>query len=251
MNIVILTRQPVLALGIQVILTPYPEFTPVVVGADDPDAMQSLRASQPGILLIDFTADDDFGLLLRVRRELPGFKVVIWTRSISPEVAYQAVKLGVKAIFRSSLPAQTFLQCIREVAGGALWFDKELNTSFVDVKTVTLSPRETQLVIMISQGLKNKEIAAALGLSDATIRIYMSALFRKIGAKDRYELAMYGVRQLLSEPPGSAEPLAKLDAAPGRVKVVMLERPRTPPPEPRRLRALPMTARFAAKTAGT
>jgi DNA-binding CsgD family transcriptional regulator len=61
-------------------------------------------------------------------------------------------------------------------------------------KTVELTNRESQLVSLLAQGLKNKEIAACLGITEGTVRIYLSRLFAKIGARDRFEVAVFGLK---------------------------------------------------------
>jgi DNA-binding CsgD family transcriptional regulator len=61
-------------------------------------------------------------------------------------------------------------------------------------KTVDLTNRESQLVTLLAQGLKNKEIASCLGITEGTVRIYLSRLFAKIGARDRFEVAVFGLK---------------------------------------------------------
>jgi two-component system, NarL family, nitrate/nitrite response regulator NarL len=234
-HVMFLTNQPVLAIGIELILKPDGEFKPTIVLEDDPNALSILTFAQAGIVVIDFAPEDNFPLLFRLRRELPEFRIVIWSRKISPEAVYQLVNIGVKGVFLSSSRPGTFLECIRTVASGGTWFDKELNTSLVDFRTAALSPREAQLVIMVSQGLKNKEIADALGLSNCTVRMYMSALFRKLGVKDRYELAIYGARHLLGSHEQGARSSGADMAEAGNMRLMILERPNyIPSREPQR-----------------
>jgi DNA-binding CsgD family transcriptional regulator len=76
---------------------------------------------------------------------------------------------------------------------------------------VALTKRESQLVALLSQGLKNKEIASTLQISEGTVKVYLSRLFQKVGVKDRFELALYGLRNLQnmagdSSSDGSAPP---------------------------------------------
>ncbi len=63
---------------------------------------------------------------------------------------------------------------------------------------VRLSRREGQLVTLLSHGLKNKEIAQCLGISEGTVRVYLSKLYLKIGVNDRFELALFGLRNTAS-----------------------------------------------------
>jgi DNA-binding CsgD family transcriptional regulator len=82
------------------------------------------------------------------------------------------------------------------VAAGQPWLDKALASGVTRSRCIQLTPRESQLVGLVSDGLKNKEMAEHLGISEATVRVYMSSLFRKLGVKDRYELALYGLKNM-------------------------------------------------------
>src|SRR6202012_699960 len=75
------------------------------------------------------------------------------------------------------------------ILGHALPFVREPDHS----RTVTLTRRESQLVTLLTQGLKNKEIATCIGISEGTVRIYLSKLFAKIGARDCFEVAVFGL----------------------------------------------------------
>lgn len=232
-HVMFLTNQPVLAIGIELILKPYESFKPTIISEDDPNSFSMLRSAQTGIVLLDFEPEDNFPLLFRLRREFPEFRIVIWSKKIAPEVVYQLMTIGVQGVFLSSSTPEAFLECIRTVASGGTWFDKELDTSLAGFRTAALTLRETQLVIMVSQGRKNKEIAAALGLSNSTVRMYMSALFRKLGAKDRYELAIYGARNILgSHEQRTGSPDADTADA-GNMRLMFLERPDQPSRGPR------------------
>jgi DNA-binding CsgD family transcriptional regulator len=84
------------------------------------------------------------------------------------------------------------------VAEGGLWFEEALKASFTTMRTISLTRRESQLVSLLSQGLKNKEIAATLFISEGTVKVYLSRLFQKLGVKDRFELALFGLKNMPS-----------------------------------------------------
>ncbi len=77
-----------------------------------------------------------------------------------------------------------------------MWFEKALTDSIMSARRYSLTRREGQLVSLLSQGLKNKEIATALTISEGTVKVYLSRLFQKLGVKDRFELALYGLKNL-------------------------------------------------------
>jgi DNA-binding NarL/FixJ family response regulator len=116
--------------------------------------------------------------------------------SISTELAFQAMGLGVRGILRKTLPTELQVKCLQKVRAGELWFEKALTDSFLCARRVALTQREGQLVSLLSQGLKNKEIATTLMISEGTVKVYLSRLFQKVGVKDRFELALFGLKNL-------------------------------------------------------
>jgi len=123
-------------------------------------------------------------------------KIVLWVNSISTELAFQAMGLGVRGILRKTLPTDLQVKCLMKVQAGELWFEKALTDSFLCARRVALTQREGQLVSLLSQGLKNKEIASTLMISEGTVKVYLSRLFQKVGVKDRFELALFGLKNL-------------------------------------------------------
>jgi DNA-binding NarL/FixJ family response regulator len=88
------------------------------------------------------------------------------------------------------------MRCLTRVLDGELWFEKALTDSLMSAQQFRLTRREGQLVSLVSQGMKNKEVATALNISEGTVKVYLSRLFQKLGVKDRFELALYGLKNL-------------------------------------------------------
>jgi len=162
------------------------------------DLMNAIDAQAPDVLLFDFVAAEDFPGLAAVRRRAAACKTVLWVDAIQIEAGYQAMKLGVRGILKKSDDFDYVLSALEHVSEGRMCFGQSLIADFLEAKTVGLTPRESQLVPLVARGLKNKEIAAALELSEATVRIYLSALFRKLGVRDRHELAIHAIKNLPS-----------------------------------------------------
>jgi DNA-binding NarL/FixJ family response regulator len=125
-------------------------------------------------------------------------KIVLWVNAISTELAYQAMGLGIRGILRKTLPLDMQVKCLRKVQSGELWFEKALTDidSFLCARRIALTQREGQLVSLLSQGLKNKEIATTLMISEGTVKVYLSRRFQKVEVKDRFELALFGLKNL-------------------------------------------------------
>jgi DNA-binding NarL/FixJ family response regulator len=232
-RVVLFTDEPVLARGFASVLSSVAGFETVSVCLNLSELFdKALEAGKPDVLLIDLTPEVSFGVLTRLQRELPDCRVVLWVRSISTELAYQTLELGVRGVLRKTLPIELLVKCLGKVAEGELWFDKNLTASFLSAKMVSLTRRESQLVSLLSQGLKNKEIAATLSISEGTVKVYLSRLFQKVGVKDRFELALYGLRNfqnIRSEPPHlAARPDADAARSPVRtqwLRSLVLDKP--------------------------
>jgi len=161
-----------------------------------PPRKQGEEQPEPDILLIDLTSDVTFSILSELKKASLNAKIVLWVHSISTELALQAMALGVRGILRKTLPSELLIKCLQRVNEGEFWFEKALTDSFLSAKRIALTKREGQLVSLLSQGLKNKEIASMLLISEGTVKVYLSRLFQKVGVKDRFELALYGLKNL-------------------------------------------------------
>jgi DNA-binding NarL/FixJ family response regulator len=144
--------------------------------------------------------------------------LVLWVNSISTELAFQAMSLGVRGILRKTLPMELQVKCLQKVQAGELWLEKSLTDSFLCARRVTLTNREGQLVTLLAQGRKNKEIATALMISEGTVKVYLSRLFQKVGVKDRFEMALFGLKNL------STGQLPTTTAIPG-LRSIVIDRP--------------------------
>ncbi len=192
--------------------------------------MDSTLCNKPDVLLLDLSDEISLEALADLRRRAPESRIVLWVRSISLELAYQTMRLGVHGILRKTLSAEVMLQCLGKVARGEYWFEEALSSRVEDAEVVSLSRRESQLVSLLAQGLKNKEIAYNLGISEGTIKVYLSKLYRKLGVKDRYELALYGLRHSAGAQLAAGEPARRGEAGHGRAAgrspaVVLMDRP--------------------------
>jgi two-component system nitrate/nitrite response regulator NarL len=188
--------EPVLAKGLAVLLFQTGDFDLVSCCPKAGDLSGQLELHRPDVLLVDLTVKFTFGLLSGLQNLVPQTKIILWVHSISTESAMQAMSLGVRGILRKTVPIDTLLRCLVHVSGGELWFERAMTDCILSAKRYALTRREGQLVALVTQSLKNREIAAALSLSENTVKVYLSHLFQKLQVKDRFELALYGIKNL-------------------------------------------------------
>jgi DNA-binding NarL/FixJ family response regulator len=239
-RILLFTDEPVLGQGFLSIVSCLPGFETVSVCHTTAELAETLPKLIPDVLLIDLTPDVTFGILTQLQHDLPNCRIVLWVRTISTELAYQAMELGVRGVLRKTLAPELVLKCLTKVSEGELWFDKSLTASFLSAKMVALTKRESQLVALLSQGLKNKEISATLQISEGTVKVYLSRLFQKVGVKDRFELALYGLRNLQNMTGEMSADVSQQPKANGRgrnaghpqwLRSLVMEKPAGRPPE--------------------
>ena len=235
-RIVLYSDQPILAQGLRSVLAGAPGYELHSVAITMPALMEIMATQQPDIVLMDLTSEVTFGALSEMKRAMANTKIVLWVHTISTELAFQAMGLGVRGILRKTLPTDLLTKCLEKVQEGELWFEKALTDSFFSAKRIALTQREGQLVSLLSQGLKNKEIATALLISEGTVKVYLSRLFQKLGVKDRFELALYGLKNLtagqgaLDRTQGDHPPRAGALPLPGLRSIVLERGPEKIPP---------------------
>jgi two-component system, NarL family, nitrate/nitrite response regulator NarL len=207
-RLLLYTDEPILAKGLETTLGPSTGFELAATLGSTMNLVQEVHSAQADVLLMDLTPELNLGVLVELQRHIPNSRIVLWVRVMSTELAYQAIEHGVRGILRKTQSPEVLIKCLRMVADGGLWFEETLKTSFTSMRTISLTRRESQLVSLLSQGLKNKEIAATLFISEGTVKVYLSRLFHKLGVKDRFELALFGLKNM---PAGEASIDVPLD----------------------------------------
>ena len=194
-KVLVYSQEPILVAGLESILRNNHEFELLPVCDAASKLVQQISVTSPDIVLLDFTPEIDLNLIAGMK----GCKTVLWVSSISTEFAYQALGCGIRGILRKAFPTEVHLECLRSVAAGELWLEKHLTDSFLSARRVVLTRREGQLVTLLAQGMKNKEIATELNISEGSVKVYLSRLFQKVEVKDRFELALFALKNLNSK----------------------------------------------------
>jgi two-component system nitrate/nitrite response regulator NarP len=132
-----------------------------------------------------------------VRARKKPVKVVLLTAAIDDHTLLEARALKVNGmVLKNSDPAY-LLECLDSVRLGRSWIDPELTDRAAELARAgkrsahrALAPRERQLVDFVRRGLRNREIAEQLGVTEGTVKAYLHAIFEKLGVSSRTELAI-------------------------------------------------------------
>jgi two-component system nitrate/nitrite response regulator NarP len=162
-------------------------------------ALAELERLDPEILLLDLQMPGGNGMdvLRQIRAGKKPVKVILLTAGIDDHALLEAKALKVHGmVLKNSDPAY-LLDCLDSVRLGRNWIDPELSERVSDLAKVGkrsahrgLAPRERQLVDFVRRGLRNREIAEQLGVTEGTVKAYLHAIFEKLGVSSRTELAI-------------------------------------------------------------
>jgi len=124
--------------------------------------------------------------------------VVVVTASESVENAISAMRLGARAVVQKRFAVQTLMEAVRAVADGSVWMAPTLQCEIAAQWGASgfkrLTGRETEIVRLVSTGLRNAEIAERLSIAEATVKTHLNNIFEKLELRDRVELAVYALR---------------------------------------------------------
>jgi two-component system nitrate/nitrite response regulator NarL len=160
------------------------------------DALSQVQRLKPHLLLLDVNMPGG-GLevlrQLRAARRAPA--VILLTAGMDDTQILTADKLGPEGMVLKTSDPALLLECMEHVRRGERWVDPEIEERTRQVKdrasrAPSLTPRERELIDLVRQGLRNRDIAAQLGVTEGTVKVYLHAIFDKLGVDNRTELAM-------------------------------------------------------------
>ncbi len=167
--------------------------------------------SSPDLLVVDVDPSVNLEVLRDLATTLLGAGIVVWVDAINAEFASQCLcHAGVRGVCcQNPQPWKRTFVAITALAAGSVWIDPAVSNILFGTKQIRLTPRERQLMGLLTHGLKNKEIAWALGITEGTVKVYLSKLFFKVGATDRLELALLAMKNLPNPSPMPESPSAQ------------------------------------------
>ena len=161
------------------------------------EALDMVDRLNPDILLLDVNMPDGSGLdvLRRLREGRRAPATVLLTAGMEDSQLVAAEALDPDGIVLKTSDPAHLLECMQHVRNGERWVDPEVAERTRDAvaraaRAPSLTPRERELVELVRQGLRNRDIASQLGVTEGTVKVYLHAIFDKVGVDNRTELAM-------------------------------------------------------------
>jgi DNA-binding NarL/FixJ family response regulator len=194
-KIIVCSRHALLVAGFRALIAE-PVGLVVFHCADIQDLRSCFESNRPGLALIDVNTGATPEVLSELKPLATDTGLILWVDKASPEFVHQAIGFGVLGVLRKDAATDLYAQCLDRVSAHKLWLENDMTQKMLSMRTVRLSPRERQLVSLLTQGLRNKEIAWRMNITEGTTKVYLSRLFEKTGANDRFELAMFVLQNL-------------------------------------------------------
>ena len=198
-TIAVCDTQPITAQGLRNLLGSSEDLE-LVEALNSLDAADTyVRANTPDIVVVDkgfgMRAVLDWIHDLKLTEVSPA--VAVWGVSMTEAEALRLLQAGARGIVRKTADLGSLLSCLRTVASGRSWME---DCVFRDSVRQTgyprseLTAREHQVLELVEQGFKNKEIALELGIRPGTVKIHLKHIFEKTGVRGRYGLAINGLK---------------------------------------------------------
>lgn len=163
---------------------------------------------QPDVVLLDLMLPDRNGLevLSDLAAREGGARAIVLTASEDERDYVEAVRRGARGLVLKQAASDCLLEGIRKVHRGEVWMDKRVAAEVEraaahpagEGRRELLTARELEIVALVAQGFRNKEIADKLSIGEQTVKNHLHNIFDKLGVSDRLELALYALHHRLA-----------------------------------------------------
>jgi len=203
LRVVIADGRAVFAAALEALLSQDAGFSILRSCTCGTEALKLIKALEPDVALIGLRIPPESGIdvIKCLRKQQITCPVVLIADELGEEETMEALRIGVNGIVLSDMPPALLNECLRQVAGGKQWLEKvavsralEMMLRRQDAERVaseSLTPREIELVRLVSDGLKNKEIARRLSIQEGTVKVYLNTIYKKLEVNGRVELARH------------------------------------------------------------
>ncbi|PSB58448.1 response regulator [Chamaesiphon polymorphus] len=189
---------PIVRQGLVAILNDQPDMNVVAEVNNGQQAIEQFRIHQPDIAILDLKMPEVGGVeaIDTIRAEFPTAVIIMFSIYETDEDVYRGLRAGAKAYLLKDTPCQEILEVIRTVSGGQRYIPAGIgNKLAARMERVDLSDREYQVLALMAEGKKNKDIAGELNISENTVKFHVTNVTLKLGASDRTHAVVNALKQ--------------------------------------------------------
>ncbi len=211
-RILIVDDHEVVRLGLKALLEQHPHFEVIAEAANAKEAIEKVERFIPDVVLMDIRLPGASGIdaCEEITENFPDTKVIMLTSYAEDEMLFSAIRSGASGYVLKQIAAEDLVKAIEAVGRGEGLLDPAVTQRvFQEVKRAVreeeasafanLSQQEKHVLLLVSEGRTNREIAKALFLGEGTVRNYVSSILSKLGVSNRAEAAAYAVEHSLRD----------------------------------------------------
>lgn len=214
-RILIVDDHAIVQAGLRMLIDQNRNMTVVGVAGNRSEALALATSEQPDIIVVDVLLGDEDGLLMlpELRQVAHNSRVLVLTGLRGAETQRRAMLAGAMGVVLKHHAVETLIKAINKVHEGEVWIDRSMMGSVLTemtqapeidlekIKIASLTDRERQVITLIAQGLKNKQIGERLFITETTVTHHLSSIFSKLEVSDRLELVIYAFSRNLAKMP--------------------------------------------------
>lgn len=216
-HVLLLDQHRMIGEALSSLIQRQPGFTITGQASDMAAARDLARREQPDIILMNLHTEDHhlLELLPDLLATAPKARLLILTGVPDMQVYYRAVRSGAMGLVFKQNEAGILFKAIEKVSAGEAWLDRSVTASLLTEissdlrdrrpegergKLALLTRRERQVIQLVCEGMKNKQIATTLFISEATVTHHLTSIFSKLGVRDRSQLIVFAYRHGFADP---------------------------------------------------
>jgi DNA-binding NarL/FixJ family response regulator len=209
-RILVADDHPMLREGLVAVLSTQPDFDIVGEAADGAEVVRLAEALRPDVILLDLEMPDVDGVaaLEGLRDAVSAARAIVFTAYDTDERILRSLRAGARGYLLKGASRQEIFDAVRTVHAGGSLLEPGVTTRLLDhvrdggEQTEPLTPRELEVLALISEGLHNSEIAGRLFVTERTVKFHVSSILAKLGADNRTEAVALAARRGLIRMPG-------------------------------------------------
>jgi two-component system response regulator DevR len=211
-RIILVDDHEVVRLGLKSLLERHPQFEVVAEAGSARDALEQVAALEPDVVVMDIRLPGTSGIEAceQIVDQHPNTKVIMLTSYAEDEMLFSAIRAGASGYVLKQIASEELVKAIEAVGRGEALLDPAVTQRvFQEVRRAVkeeeasafahLSQQEKHVLLLVSEGKTNREIAKNLFLGEGTVRNYVSSILSKLGVNNRAEAAAYAVEHSLRE----------------------------------------------------
>lgn len=211
-RILVADDHPIVREGIRRLLELEKDIVVVGEAGDGQEVLEKLDQLRPDVILLDLRMPgmDGLAVLQTLQHVKGGARIIVLTASEDKNEWVQAMKLGCAGIVVKQTAPELIVKSIRKVSDGEIWLDSNTTAAVMrqfataeeagaagarNRSRSPLSNREKEIVGLVAQGYRNREMAEKMFISEQTVKNHLHNIFDKLGVSDRLELALYAIHK--------------------------------------------------------